>query len=476
MHHECGLIGLYHVDQAATKTYYGLYALQHRGQEGCGIYTCDEQSFEGQKSFGMVRSVLEDKVEKLEARGARNALGHCLYVSKENHLTSNLQPMHFRHMRAEFALASNGSLLNQEQLCAELQQNGAIFQSTSICEILAYLLVQNKDKFLPALTSSLQRLVGSFCYVILRRDKLYAIRDPLGMMPLALGRLGEGWVIASENCAFDIIGAEFVRDVEPGEIIEISANGLSSTRFAERQKSAICLMEYIYFARPDSEIDGINVHLSRFRAGMQLARESFAPSDLIVGVPESATSTARGYAEECGVPFDQGLIKNKYSGRTFIESTQTRRDLAVSMKLSPIHPLVKGKRITLVDDSIVRGTTSWQIIAMMRRAGAREVHMRIASPKMISPCFYGVDTSSYDQLIGSTRSTEEICRCIGADSLAYISNEGLRRAIGRDSVCDACFSEHYPTPLFDYKNIIDAEKERRARCHTGNEKDLEKTL
>lgn len=462
LHHECGLLGLFNVPEPAIRGSYGLFALQHRGQESCGLFTSDEKTIQGYKDFGMVKNVLTDeRLMKLEANHPVHALGHVRYAPQSDQMTANIQPMHFRHLRAEFAIASNGKLVNQESLNRQLQEKGSIFQSNSICETLAYLLVQNEKKFIPALVESLNRLAGSFCYVILRRDKLYAMRDPYGFMPLALGKVDDGYVVASETCAFDLVGAEYVRDIEPGEIVEIRRDGLSSYRFAEKRTGATCLMEYIYFARPDSTIDGISVHLSRYRAGERLAKESAVDCDLVVGVPDSSLSAAKGYAAGSGIPIDQGLLKNKYSGRSFIESTQARRDLAVYLKLTPIRSVVKGKSITLVDDSIVRGTTSRQLITMMRKAGATAVHMRIASPKMIAPCFYGVDTSDYHELIGSTQSVEEIREYIGADSLAFLSIDGIREATGTPGLCDGCFTGHYPTPLYDWEEIRKkAESER----------------
>lgn len=464
MQHECGVIGLYNIPEPAVKAFYGLFALQHRGQESCGIYTSNQKEIRGFKNFGMVRNVFDDeRLRKLEENKPRHAVGQVRYASKSMNSAANLQPMFFSHLRADFVLASNGLLTNHRELSIQLQKKGAIFQSDSNCEILAHLLVQHPSTFLPALKDALPQMQGSFCYLAMRRSKMFAARDPLGIMPLSLGKLGDGWVISSETCAFELLGAEYIRDVEPGEIIEIREEGLFSHRFAEKRPGAICLMEYIYFARPDSQINGVNVHLARYRAGEELARESAVRSDLVIGVPESSLSAARGYAAASGIPADQGLIKNKYSGRSFIESTQERRDLAVYLKLAPIRTMIEGKSITLIDDSIVRGTTSKQLVQMMRRCGAKEVHMRIASPKMIAPCFYGVDTSDYRELIGSRHSVEEICASIQADSLAFLSNEGLRRAIGLDEVCDACFTEQYPTPLFEYQNIIDRERRERAR-------------
>lgn len=453
LHTECGVLGLYNVEEPVRKAYFGLYALQHRGQESAGIFLSDRRKFTGYKNFGMVREVFSTaRLQELAAvPGACHAIGHVRYAGQKDNVAANLQPMFFRHLRAEFAICSNGALTNAESLTNALQNEGSIFQSTSISEILTHLLVKNSQKFLPALQEVLPKLVGSYCYVIMRKNKMYAIRDPHGFLPLSVGRIGEGYVIASETSAFDILGAEYLFDVEPGEIIVFSESGLERHRFAPQQKHSICLMEHIYFARPDSTIGGMNIHLSRQRAGQELAKESFVPCDIIVGVPESALSAARGYATECGVPLDSGLIKNKYSGRSFIASTQAERDLIVQMKLSPITSLLKGKRVTLLDDSIVRGTTSRQLIAMVRRAGAREVHLRIASPKMIAPCFYGVDSSSYDALIGAHKSVEEVAEAIGADSLAYLSLEGLCRAVGTKEVCSGCFTKNYPTDLCDHE-------------------------
>lgn len=464
MQHECGIIGLYNIPEPAIKAFYGLFALQHRGQESCGIYTSDGEKIRGYKNFGMVKNVFDDEsLRKLEENRPKHAVGQVRYATKNRNSAANMQPMFFSHLRADFVLASNGLLTNHRELSIQLQKKGAIFQSDSNCEILAHLLVQHPSTFLPALKDALPQMEGAFCFITMRRKKMFAARDPLGIMPLSIGKLGDGWVIASETCAFELLGAEFVRDVEAGEIIEIHEGGLFSHRFAEKRPGAICMMEYIYFARPDSQINGINVHHSRYRAGEELARESAVPSDLVIGVPESSLSAARGYATVSGIPDDQGLIKNKYSGRSFIENTQERRDLAVYLKLAPIRNMIEGKSVTLIDDSIVRGTTSKQLVQMMRHSGAREVHMRIASPKMIAPCFYGFDISNYSELIGSRHSVEEICQSIQADSLAFLSNEGLRRAIGLDEVCDACFSENYPTPLFEHQKIIDREHKARKR-------------
>lgn len=457
MHHECGVLGLYNVSQPASKAHNALYALQHRGQESAGIFVSNGESFQGYKNFGLVRQVFdEDTILKLDQDNACHAVGHVRYAGAKDNLVSNIQPMFFRHLRAEFAICSNGSILNYDALNHNLQNQGSIFQSTSNCEILAHLLVRNEGTFLPALRESLLQLVGSYCFVIMRKNRLYAVRDPKGFMPLCYGKLDDGYVVASESCALDILGAEFIRDVEPGEIIEFNKEGVHSHRFAPQEDGAICLMEYIYFARPDSIIDGLNVHQVRYQAGVELARESRVDCDWVIGVPDSALAAAQGYAQEAGLPLQSGLIKNKYSGRSFIEPTKQKRRLAVQMKLSPIRYLIEGKSVTLVDDSIVRGTTVRQLVKMVRDFGARAVHVRIASPKMIGPCFYGVDSSDYNDLIGAKKSIEGIREEIGADSLAFLSLPGLSKALGipQDQVCTACYTEKYPTPLHDFEDFV----------------------
>lgn len=458
MKHECGVLGLYNVDDPAKKAYSGLYALQHRGQESTGIFVADGQDFQGYKNFGLVREVFnEENLNMLDQNGSKHAIGHVRYTSAKDNIVSNIQPMFFRHLRSEFAICSNGAILNFSELHTELQEQGAIFQSTSSCEILAHLLVRAPGKFLPAFKEALNRFVGSYCFVVMRKNRIYAARDPLGFMPLCLGKIDDGYVVASESCALDMIGAEFIRDIEPGEVVEIMEDGVFSHRFAEEQKQAYCLMEYIYFARPDSNINGLNIHQARYESGVQLAKESAIDCDWVIGIPDSALAAAQGYAATAGLPLQYGLIKNKYSGRTFIEPTKKQRDMAVQMKLSPIRYLIEGKSVTLIDDSIVRGTTSRQIIKVVREFGAKEVHMRIASPKMIGPCLYGVDTSTYEDLIASKKTVEEIREELGADSLAFLSLGGLCDALGleKDRVCDACYTGQYPTELHDYAGCIE---------------------
>ena len=457
MKHECGVLGLYNVEDPAKKAYSALYALQHRGQESAGIFVADGNEFQGYKNFGLVREVFkEQNLNKLDQNGSKHAIGHVRYTSAKDNIVSNIQPMNFRHLRAEFAICSNGAILNFNELHTELQEQGAIFQSTSSCEILAHLLVRSPGQFLPALMESLKRFVGSYCFVVMRKNRIYAARDPLGFMPLCLGKLDDGYIVASETCALDMLGAEFIRDVEPGEIVEINEDGVFSYQFAQEEKHAFCLMEYVYFARPDSDINGMNIHQARYQSGVQLAKESAIDCDWVIGIPDSALAAAQGYATAAGLQLQHGLIKNKYSGRTFIEPTKKQRDMAVQMKLSPIRYLIEGKSVTLIDDSIVRGTTSRQIIKVVREFGAREVHMRIASPRMIGPCLYGVDTSTYEDLIASQKNVEEIREELGADSLEFLSLDGLRTALNlrQDQVCDACYTGNYPTELHDFAGSV----------------------
>jgi len=333
-----------------------------------------------------------------------------------------------------------------------LEDGGSIFQSTSDSEILAHLIKKAPHKAdeprIFAIESALRQLVGGFAFLIMTKNRIYATRDRFGLRPLSIGSLGDGWVISSETCAFDVIGARFVRDIEPGEIVTIDHNGIRSRFYSEDRKRHMCAMEYIYFARPDSDIEGINVHSCRKQSGRLLWHEAPSDADIVVGVPDSSTSAAMGYSEESGIPYEMGLIKSKYSGRTFIQPSQELRDQGVKMKLSAVRSVVSGKKVALIDDSIVRGTTIRRIVRMLRDAGASKVDVRIASPKLTSPCFYGVDMSSYEELIGHGRSVEEVCETIGADSLAYLSEEALCKASGRDSFCFACFDGNYPTRLF----------------------------
>ncbi len=460
LHEECGVFGIFGVPGAASLTYYGLHALQHRGQEGCGIVSVDDRgALHRVKGSGLVTEVFnEDKIAQLPGN---MAIGHVRYTTAGGGGIENIQPFLFRHNSGDFALAHNGNIVNSEPLREYLESRGSLFQSTSDSEILAH-LIKKETKFrdrprIYAIIDALNMLEGAFAFVIMTANRIYACRDKYGLRPLSIGRLGDGWVVSSETCAFDTIGAEYVRDVEPGEIVTIDDKGIRSRDYSQYKRREMCSMEYIYFARPDSDIEGCNVHAYRKESGRLLWQESPAEADIVVGVPDSSLSAAMGYAEASGLPYEMGLIKNKYIGRTFIQPTQELREKGVRMKLSAVRTIVKGKRVALVDDSIVRGTTSRRIVTMLKEAGASEVHVRIASPAMISPCFYGVDTSTYDELISARMGVEGVREAIGADSLAFLSPEALYKAGDRSQLCTACFTARYPTAL--YTTVQDANKE-----------------
>lgn len=456
LHEECGVFGVYDLPKAAELTYYGLHALQHRGQEGAGITVSNGFALKGVKNEGNVRFVFTEPV--LAKLDGHHAIGHVRYATTGGGGILNVQPFLFRHGSGDFSLCHNGNIVNSATLRANLERRGSIFQSSSDTEILAHLLHKdNRATTIDALKEALLYLEGAFAFLVLTTDTLYAMRDRHGLRPLSIGTLDNGYVIASETCALDAVGATFLRDIEPGEIVTINADGLSSTFYAENTSSKICAMEYIYFSRPDSDLLGLNVHRSRKAAGRILAQEAPVEADLVIGVPDSSLSAASGYAEASGIPYEMGLIKNRYIGRTFIEPSQRLREKGVKMKLSPVRSVVAGKRVILIDDSIVRGTTSRQIIEMLRLAGAKEIHMRIASPQIIAPCFYGVDTSTYDELISAFNDTEAVRQLIKADSLAFLSLEGLREALGGRELCDACFTKNYPTHL--YEHIENANKD-----------------
>lgn len=460
LHEECGVFGIFGVPGAASLTYYGLHALQHRGQEGCGIVSVDDRgALHRVKGSGLVTEVFNEG--KLAQLPGSMAIGHVRYTTAGGGGSENIQPFLFRHNSGDFALAHNGNIVNSEPLREYLENRGSLFQSTSDSEILAH-LIKKENKFpdrprIYAIIDALNMLEGAFAFVIMTANRIYACRDKYGLRPLSIGRLGDGWVVSSETCAFDTIGAEYVRDVEPGEIVTIDDKGIRSRDYSQYKRREMCSMEYIYFARPDSDIEGCNVHAYRKESGRLLWQESPAEADIVVGVPDSSLSAAMGYAEASGLPYEMGLIKNKYIGRTFIQPTQELREKGVRMKLSAVRTIVKGKRVALVDDSIVRGTTSRRIVTMLKEAGASEVHVRIASPAMISPCFYGVDTSTYDELISARMGVEGVREAIGADSLAFLSPEALYKAGDRSQLCTACFTARYPTAL--YTTVQDANKE-----------------
>lgn len=447
---ECGVFGIYGVEDAASLTYYGLHSLQHRGQEGCGIVSVDdEKSFHRIKGKGLVTEVF--KGDELQSMQGKMAIGHVLYTAADGNRLENVQPLFFHHNSGDFAIANNGKLVNAEELKAYLEKRGSLFQSSSDSEILAHLIKKdfrgNRPR-IEAILDALNMMEGAFTFLVMTTRRIYACRDKHGLHPLAIGKLGDGYVVASETCAFDTVGAEYIRDVEPGEVVTIDHHGIRSNHYSQFKHHFMCSMEYIYLARPDSDIEGCNVHAYRKNTGKLLFQESPAEADIVVGVPDSSLSAAMGYAEASGLPYEMGLIKNKYIGRTFIQPTQALREKGVRMKLSAVRTIVKGKRVVLVDDSIVRGTTSRRIVTMLKEAGATEVHVRIASPTMTEPCFYGVDTTSYDELISARLSVPEVCKAIGADTLAFLSEESLYKAGNRQELCTACFTGRYPTALY----------------------------
>lgn len=461
IHEECGVFGVFGVENAASLTYYGLHSLQHRGQEGCGIVSVDNRVFHRVKGEGLVTEVFnEDNIKTLTGN---MAIGHVRYSTTGGGGIDNVQPFLFMHSTGDFALAHNGNLVNSVQLRTFLEERGSLFHSTSDSEIFAHLIkkeTDNRDRIFPIL-EALNMVEGAFALLIETASKIYACRDKHGLRPLSIGRLGDGWVVSSETCAFEVVGAEFVRDVAPGEVVIIDANGLQSVDYSKFKHYNMCAMEYVYFARPDSDIENVNVHSFRKETGRMLYEEYPVDADIVVGVPDSSLSAAIGYSEASGIPYELGLIKNKYVGRTFIQPSQELREKGVRMKLSPVHSIVDGKRIVLVDDSIVRGTTSRRIVKMLRQAGAKEIHLRIASPAITSPCFYGVDISTYDELICAGKDGKERAReIIGADSLEWLSPEALFRAAGDcHELCIACFTGHYPTAL--YQSVYDANKDKK---------------
>ena len=451
IHEECGVFAIWGVPNAAELTYYGLHSLQHRGQEGCGIVAADDYGrLERIKGLGLVTEVFDNA--KLSSLKGNRAIGHVRYSTSGGGGLDNVQPFLFRHNSGDFALAHNGNIVNSAKLRKYLEDRGSLFQSTSDSEILAHLIKKDPtERHLPRIIPIMEAfnmLEGAFAFVIMTQRRIYAARDKYGLRPLSIGRIGDGYVVSSETCAFSVVGAEYIRDLEPGEVVTIDRHGIRSARYSEYQRHAMCAMEYIYFSRPDSDIEGVNVHAFRKATGRMLFEEAPADADIVVGVPDSSLSAAMGYAEASGLPYEMGLIKNKYIGRTFIQPSQELRDKGVKMKLSPVRSILEGKRVVLIDDSIVRGTTSRKIVTMLREAGATEVHVRIASPAIKFPCFYGVDISTYEELLCASRTVEQAREAIEADSLAFLSEQALFDAGKRADLCLACFNGKYPTPLF----------------------------
>ena len=446
---HCGLFGIYGHPEAARLAYLGLYALQHRGQESAGIVASDGTTMRLQKAMGLVNDVFNDA--RLDGLVGDRAMGHVRYSTAGDTVAANAQPILIECHRGPIALGHNGNIVNAGILRHELEAAGSIFQSTSDTEVILHLYARSHRETLEdAIAASLSKVMGAFSLLFLTPDAMVAARDPWGFRPLVIGRLEGAYVVSSETCALDLIDAEYVREVEPGELVVIDRNGLRSFHPFPPEPVRQCVFEHIYFARPDSQVFGSNVHGTRQRLGRQLARESPADADIVVPVPDSGMGAALGYSEESGLPFQWGLIRNHYVGRTFIEPKQSIRSFGVKIKLNPVRTVLEGKRVVLIDDSIVRGTTSRKIVGMVRDAGAREVHLRISSPPTMGPCYYGIDTPSRTELIASTSSVEDIRTSVGADSLAYLSHEGLLAAVGDPAGnrhCTACFSGKYPVAV-----------------------------
>lgn len=442
---ECGIFGIYNHSEAANLTYLGLYALQHRGQESAGIAASDGERIAMHKTMGYVADGFSEPV--LDKLIGSSAVGHVRYSTAGESGLKNAQPILIDCSHGEIAICHNGNLVNGGELRDRLVAEGAIFQTTSDTEVLLHLYARSKAPTPEAaLTEAVSQAQGAFSLVLLTKDRLIAVRDPHGFRPLTLGKLGDGWVVASETCALDLIDAEHVRDIEPGEMFIAGPDGTKSVRPFGPAAKAHCIFEHVYFARPDSSVFGLSVNETRTEFGRRLALEHPADADVIVPIPDSGVCAATGYAEQSGVPMRMGLIRNHYVGRTFIEPQQSIRHFGVRVKLNPVRSILKGRSVVLVDDSIVRGTTSRKIVKMVRAAGAREVHMRISCPPTISPCFYGVDTPRRAELIGATHSLEEIRKYIGADTLGYLSLDGLLGAVGpaRKSYCTSCYTGEYP--------------------------------
>jgi amidophosphoribosyltransferase len=449
MQEECGVFGIFApgMDVAQT-TYFGLYALQHRGQESAGIAVTDGNIIKLHKGMGLVPEVFAGY--DLKHLKGRAAIGHVRYSTTGASEPANAQPLVFRHRGGMLGLAHNGNLTNVGALREMLYNNGAVFQTTTDSEVIVNLIARYSQQSLEgALMKSMIDIEGAYSLVVLTKDALYAVRDPYGFRPLCLGKIGNAWVVASESCALDTVGAELVRDVNPGEIVRLDKDGLTSLQTMAAPKTAHCIFEYIYFARPDSTIDGFHVNRVRREMGRQLAREFQVEADLVIPVPDSGTAAARGFATESGIPFEEGLMKNRYIGRTFIQPSQQLRDLGVKLKLNPMHEVLAGKRVIMVDDSLVRGTTSQKIVQMLRQAGVKEVHLCLSSPPVVAGCHYGMDTSNRKELIAATKTVDDICKKVGADGLHYLSQEGLMKVFGEqgDKFCYACFDYNYPVKI-----------------------------
>lgn len=452
LHEECGVFGIFEskTSYVAQSVYLALYALQHRGQESCGIAVNDDGVFSHHKGNGLVPDVFPK--ERLEHLGMGNmAIGHVRYSTTGGKNVNNIQPLVIRHIKGNLALAHNGNLVNATDIRRSFELNGGIFHGTSDTESIAYAIVSNRlysKSTEEAIAKTMPNLKGAYSCIVMTATKMIAFRDPNGFRPLCIGRTPDGaWCVSSESCALDTIGADFVRDVLPGEIVTIDMNGLHSDKSNCKNKGTLCVFEYIYFARPDSVIDGASVEHARMRAGAFLAQESPVDADIVIGVPDSGLDAALGYADESGIPYGIGFIKNRYIGRSFIQPSQNQREDAVRIKLNVIKENIRGKRVIMIDDSIVRGTTCARIVSLLREAGAKEVHMRVSSPPFKNPCYFGTDVDSQENLIACRYdSVDEIARVIGVDSLAYLSIDATHKLAGEASVgfCDGCFTGKYP--------------------------------
>lgn len=467
---ECGVVAIYSHPEAETLAYLGLHALQHRGQESAGIVTSDGMTLHIHKAMGLVADIFTEK--KLSRIRGTLAIGHTRYSTTGDSALLNAQPIMVQSNKGMIAVAHNGNLTNAQEIRSRMEAQGSIFQTSSDTEVIVHLIAQSREQTLPdAIADALRRVEGAFSLVMISRDRIFAARDPRGFRPLNMGRIPDPSgqkehtiVFASETCAFDLIGADYEREVKPGELVIVGPEGTSSNFYGPQQPQSSCIFEHVYFSRPDSRIFGRAVQDSREQLGCELAREAPADADIVVPVPDSGVTAAMGYAAASGIPLRFGLIRNHYVGRTFIEPQQAVRDFGVKLKLNPVRSLLAGKRVVLIDDSIVRGTTSRKIVRMVRSAGAKEVHMRISCPPTISPCFYGVDTPRKKELIAANNSVEQIRHYIGADSLAYLSLDGLKKACHdgeKTTYCTACYTGKYPTSLVDVEEIQPAAVEER---------------
>lgn len=446
--HNCGVFGIYNNENASWLTYLGLYALQHRGQESAGMVSYNGEEFFIHKGMGLVNDVFnEASIEQLRGR---TAIGHVRYSTMGSSMLKNVQPMLIRCIKGEIAIAHNGNLVNAPELRTQLEKQGSIFQTTVDSEIIVHLIAKSKEgKFLESLIDALKKIRGAYSLVLMTGNELVGVRDPYGFRPLCIGEIGDGFVLASESCVLDLIGANFVREVNPGEIVIINEYGLKSIQFDNNQKRAMCIFEHIYFSRPDSIVFGENVNTVRQKLGRLLAIEHPVKADLVSPIPDSGVPAAIGFSMESGIQFQMGFIRNHYIGRTFIQPNQFIRNAGVKIKLNPIRDLLADKSIVVVDDSIVRGTTSRKIMKMLYKAGASAIHVRISSPPIKYSCFYGIDTPSRKELIASTHSVEEIKKFIGVDSIGYLSKEGLLDAVSfpNTNYCTACFDGNYPVEI-----------------------------